>query len=347
MRSSLARTKPRIGIVSPDPNDDRQGVERFCHSLSKALNQRQFVTEVIPVSGARRDDFDLILTNSIHGVRTRVPRIHVFHGCAVPQIYRSHAEASLRWRAKFMAEASWREFRGGLGATRVSVANRCAREVRRWYGFKSRVIPNGIDTGVFKAMSKDAALETLGKELGAKSALFIGRPEWRKRPDIALQAATESGYRVFLASGRAFEGMTWLGSLDQTKLAAAIASADVVLMPAQYEACSLALLEALAVGTPVVTSDAGWVPDLVAAVPNYASLVAPVGDSAAFARALKFVDENPEAAASIAKDASEFVRSNNSLDNFGDDWAKMINGILDQERPEVSLDRKGRGGSDE
>lgn len=314
----------RLAIISPNPADNSQGVERFCHTLAGCLGGRGI--EAVVISRAEYDEtkYDIVLTNVFESLRTRLPRIHVYHGCHIPQIARSHAEASLRWRAKYMVEAGFREFIAGLGASRVSVSNSCAKELRRWYGFKSLVISNGIDTDVFRAVEKERARKALGLPPGQRMALFIGRPEWRKRPDIASAAAREHGYEMYLAAGRPYEGMHWLGKLSPETLALGICAADVILMPTQYEACSLALLEGLASGTPVVTTDAGWVPDLVVAVPEYAALVSPVGDSAAFSKCLGDLEGRLEAVSR----ARDHVRANNNLEEFGKNWAETIHSVL-------------------
>ncbi|WP_162250302.1 glycosyltransferase family 4 protein [Cellulomonas sp. Root485] len=309
--------------MSPDPDDRWQGVERFCHSLVGALNDLQHDAMVVSVDDAGIRNADVVITNAQVVVRTRQPRVHVYHGVALPQMLRSHAESSLRWRVKAAVAQSAAQFRAGVGAHRVSVSRSTARELRRVYGFGSTVLANGIDTTAFQPRS-----ETGDRGSGAadRTALFIGRPEWRKRPDIAVHAARALGYRILLAAGRPFDGMEWLGRLSESDLAAAIASADVVLMPTQYEACSLAFLEALAVGTPTVTTTAGWVPDLVAAVPDYALLVAKVGSAESFERALGRALDPP--ASEAMRHANAFVRQECSLESFGQRWSDFLQRVV-------------------
>lgn len=66
------------------------------------------------------------------------------------------------------------------------------------------------------------------------------------------------------------------GYLEQTKLPAFIAGADLLLMPSLYEGFGLPALEGMAIGTPVVVSDSGSLPEVV----GDAGLVVPLpGDA--------------------------------------------------------------------
>ncbi len=66
------------------------------------------------------------------------------------------------------------------------------------------------------------------------------------------------------------------GYLEQTKLPALITGADLLLMPSLYEGFGLPALEGMALGTPVVVSDGGSLPEIV----GDAALVVPLrGDS--------------------------------------------------------------------
>jgi glycosyltransferase involved in cell wall biosynthesis len=65
---------------------------------------------------------------------------------------------------------------------------------------------------------------------------------------------------------------------------------DVLVSAAEVEACSRAILEAMACGTPVVAADAGGNPELVA--PGETGLLFPHGDAHALAAALRTLTED-------------------------------------------------------
>jgi glycosyltransferase involved in cell wall biosynthesis len=323
---------PLVTIVSPEPTDNSQGVERFCHLLTDALTGAGMDASVVGVDDETIAEADLVITNAFTKVRGARRRLHVHHGCAIPQCLQSHAEATLRWRVKSAIGMAYREYRAARGAFRVSVSGQCAAEVKKWYGLSSAVIPNGVDTSVFRSRERSQARESVGVAQESRIALFVGRPEWRKRPDIALAAARAQGYELMMASSRDFSGARWQGSLPPADLATWIAAADVVLMPSQYEACSFALLECLAVGTPIVTTRVGWVPDLLRAVPSYAHLTSRPGDLAAFTDSLA----NLESSQTGAAEASDYVRTKRNLSVFNTQWSRLVAELLSTDRGRCS-----------
>jgi glycosyltransferase involved in cell wall biosynthesis len=76
---------------------------------------------------------------------------------------------------------------------------------------------------------------------------------------------------------------------------------DVLASAAEAEACSRAMLEAMASGVPVVAADAGGNPELV--LPEDTGLLFPPGDVAAFAAAMGRLCEDRQARAAMGRNA--------------------------------------------
>jgi glycosyltransferase involved in cell wall biosynthesis len=312
----------RIAVVSPDPADNSGGVERFCHTLREALSSRGADVEVVDAERLRRLRHDLVVTNGMLGGRTPAPRIHVYHGCWVDHVRLGYRhDASLPWRMRFLAGGAAREVRAGRGAYRVAVSDSTAAEVGRWYRYRiHRVIPHAVDTDTFTPVDRAGARRWLGLAAEERLALFVGRAEARKRPALAAGLAAQTGYRLLFAGAGSLPGADGLGVLAPRRLAAWVQAVDVVLSTSAYEGSGLAILEALAAGTPVVATRTGCVPTLLRHIPEYRELTAPVDDRAGLAAALNSL---PRCGEAVVK-ASWYVRREHGMARFTDDWATAV-----------------------
>jgi glycosyltransferase involved in cell wall biosynthesis len=95
--------------------------------------------------------------------------------------------------------------------------------------------------------------------------VIVGK--WGWKTDAVRKALDTSRYR---------EAIHLPGYRPQDALPPIIAAADLLLMPSRYEGFGLPALEAMAVGTPVVASDRGALPETV----GDAGLVLPLDDAA-------------------------------------------------------------------
>ena len=87
----------------------------------------------------------------------------------------------------------------------------------------------------------------------------------------------------------------WTGHLaDESLLAAAMAEAEALVLPSEYEAFGLVLLEALAQGTPVIASRVGGIPEFIE--PERSGLLVPPHDAPALAEAMARIRSDPAAA---------------------------------------------------
>lgn len=120
-------------------------------------------------------------------------------------------------------------------------------------------------------------------------------------PGIGLVFAGPAGWDdgeldQAIASSRHRDRIRRLGWVGGTDRAGLLAGATVVAYPSRYEGFGLVPLEAMAAGTPVVTTAAGAVPEIVAD----AAVVVPVGDAAALAEVLSGLLADDERRADLA-----------------------------------------------
>lgn len=141
--------------------------------------------------------------------------------------------------------------------------------------YKHTLIPNGIDTGIFRPIDKRAARDILNLPQDAKFILFgaVNTDDYYKGYDL-LQAALKKIYTpntrcLVFGYSTAKKGNNhlqthYLGYIhDQISLAIIYSAADVFVCPSRAESFSNTTLEALACGVPVVAFPVGAIPEMV------------------------------------------------------------------------------------
>jgi glycosyltransferase involved in cell wall biosynthesis len=112
------------------------------------------------------------------------------------------------------------------------------------------VVPNGVDP-VFRPD---------GERVEGDYVLAVGTLEPRKNLGAAVEGAALAGVELRVAGMSGWGGVTvetWVGEPTDEVLAALIRGARCLVYPSLYEGFGLPILEAMACGTPVVTSRGG------------------------------------------------------------------------------------------
>jgi glycosyltransferase involved in cell wall biosynthesis len=112
-----------------------------------------------------------------------------------------------------------------------------------------RVVPNGVDV-VFAPAPSD-------NESRGDYVLAVGTLEPRKNLARVVEAASLTGVQLRVVGVRGWGGVDvpgWVGEVPDTELAALYRDARCVVYASLYEGFGLPVLEAMASGTPVVTS---------------------------------------------------------------------------------------------
>jgi glycosyltransferase involved in cell wall biosynthesis len=124
------------------------------------------------------------------------------------------------------------------------------REVLDVSGDRVRVVPNGVDP-VFRPN---------GPAASGDYVLAVGTLEPRKNLACAVAAAELAGVELRVVGARGWGGVDvpgWVGTPGDDELAALYRGARCLLYPSLYEGFGLPVLEAMASGTPVVTTRGG------------------------------------------------------------------------------------------
>lgn len=192
---------------------------------------------------------------------------------------------------------------------RIAVSSALAVNVRELIGeaHPVHVIPNGVDTDVFRPMDRNAARRELGWQVDAKYVVSVGQvreikgfdrlvavwPEVRRRAGDArlVLVGPSIGERAYerrlwdLVRRHELDGIvTHVGRQEPGQIARMLAAADAFALATRSEGWCNAIHEALAVGTPVVATDVGGNREQI--TDGRLGLLVPCGDAAALAGAL-------------------------------------------------------------
>ena len=286
------------------------------------------------VRAARRSDVPVLATNHF------MPENLLHH---VPVVRRFPRTAG---------RLAWRDLeRVYAGADLVSVPTPRAAELLSSATTlrPAEVVSCGIDLERFSVRRAAGAP-------GGSTLLFVGRLEQEKHVDelLAALARLPRGLRarlevVGMGSLRpALESLArtlgvagsvrFLGAVDDEALLAAYVRADVFVMPGTAELQSLATLEAMATGLPVVAADAMALPHLVRH--DVSGRLYVPGDVEALAGELGLLLEDPTLRARLGRGARAVARTHAltaTLATFERHYAALAGGRPSAELPEPGL----------
>jgi glycogen synthase len=188
---------------------------------------------------------------------------------------------------------------------------------------------------------------------GGPMLLFFGRLEWEKgaqdliaalprirrsHPGTRLVVAGKGRHQAQLVEdarkARVRRSVDFVGHLSDSELVAALAAADVVVLPSRYEPFGIVALEAAAAGAPLVASTAGGLGEVV--VHGQTGLAFTPGDIEGLAASVRAVLDDPAAARRRAKAAKARLSS-----DF--DWAQIAAATVEVYRSAVVKDRAPLG----
>lgn len=136
---------------------------------------------------------------------------------------------------------------------------------------KAVLIPNCVDT--------DALPSAAPREAGVKTALFLGwvvptkgvgelveawgrlnPPGWR----LDIVGPFDEGYRDALLAGNAADNLRFLGQLPHAEAMERMAACDLFVLPSYTEGFPNVVVEAMALGRPIIATRVGAIPEMLA-----------------------------------------------------------------------------------
>jgi len=195
--------------------------------------------------GRRARSLDVLHCTTFRGpVAARIPTVLTVHDLAILRA----PEVFPRWHRLYGRVGLERVLRAADAIVAVSSFSRAETiELARVPPERVRVVPHGVDS-IFTAA---------GPRAEGDYVLAVATLEPRKNLGRAVDAAREAGVELRVVGARGWGGVEvdgWVGEIPDAELAALYRGAACVLYPSLYEGFGLPVLEAMACGTPVVTS---------------------------------------------------------------------------------------------
>jgi glycosyltransferase involved in cell wall biosynthesis len=197
----------------------------------------------------REHDADLLHCPTYRGpLRPARPLVVTVHDLAVFR----HPEAFNRWTRSYSPRIVPRVLAAARRVIAVSdFTRRELMELLRVPDEKIRVVPNGVDD----------EFTSEGPAADGEYVLAVGTLEPRKNLSRLVEAARRNDVELRVVGARGWggvevggNGVRWLGEVSDAELARLYRGALCVAYPSLYEGFGIPVLEAMACGTPVVTT---------------------------------------------------------------------------------------------
>jgi len=309
-------------------------ISHFTNLLGATLALRNVPRHDVTIAGS----YDAALALGWAGVAPRTPLVFLFHS----EFYSEWVQLRTLARhllQRYMAAAERRVF--ASSSRIVAVSQFSARQIRSRApraADRVRVVPTGVDTQYFTpAADKAAARAELGMSADEPLVLGVGRLAGVKQFDrlvTAFSVACARGLvaKLVIAGGGpertkldnliATYGMQdriqLAGYCDPPQLRAFMQAADLQVCSSAFENLSLALLEGMACGTPVMGTPGGGTPELVE--PIDPGLVLENDHAHTLADALPIWLGDRQRLASLGQRARELA-----VERY--DWERVVDGL--------------------
>jgi glycosyltransferase involved in cell wall biosynthesis len=283
-------------------------VPEFAHRASAALRTLPVRPDIIHANGYTLDTPHHI--NTSHFVHASWRRSPVHTARLRRDLYGAYqwtySAMNARWERKAYTEARL-----------VAAVSERVRQELIAAGVPSEkvcVVVNGVDLAEFAPGPEDRA--SLGLPSGVPLALFVGDIRTPRKNLDTILAALKTLPGLHLAVVGAVAASPYPALAERLGVAARthfldfrrdvsrlMRAADLFVFPSRYEACSLALLEAMASGMPIVTAETTGGAELVT---RDCGIVLPSpDDTEALSAALRSLMESPSYRAAMGKAARE------------------------------------------
>lgn len=205
---------------------------------------------------------------------------------------------------------------------------------------KIQIHPVGVDLEIFrrpcgKSPRKEGQIVLLSvgrlvEEKGYEYALRAIQILKERTPNILYRiiggGPLENDLKKLTLSLSLFETVQFWGPASQEEVLQNLQEADIFVLSSVSEALGLSLIEAQALGLPVVATRVGGVPEAV--LDGRTGFLVPERDSRALAEKIQFLIEHPEVCREMGQRGREYVRENYDIHQLNYQLEKFFSELL-------------------
>lgn len=314
---SSIHIKPGNNLYNPFPEKIRKGIWKKIVPSSRNVNGydfRDFLAELKTFYNAKRVNADVV--HSLYGDDQLNMLLKFRHklNCALVGSYHLPARSEFVQRvAKTGAYKRLNRLDAG-----IVVSNSMVGEYEKWIGQgKVFFVPHGIDTGIFSPADNDI----INQRDHLKVLVVGGHGRDWDVVEKVIQEFRGQKYRIefhAVVPGKVKERLNHLDNLrlytgiPEDELINLYRDSGVVLLPVKFATANNSLLEALACGTPVISTNTGGIPDYLDETCGW---LMPRDDVKSIVQLLEELLEHPD----VIKSKSEAAR----VKAMKFDWGKI------------------------
>jgi glycosyltransferase involved in cell wall biosynthesis len=218
----------------------------------------------------------------------------------------------------------------------VCISQNMQTKVEEIYGYSDSILVyNGVDESIFKPENYDKSSLCIkfGIPSDKKILFFSGNPTRRKGGDLLPGIMNELGddYVLLLTGGLREKGsfhlpnIMTMGKMTLGDLILLYNISDVFLFPTRLEGCCLSILEAMACGAPVVTTNTSSMPEQI--IDGKGGYLCPMDDVSAFVEAIRHLAEDEELRARMGRFNRQRILDHFTLEKMTREYLKVYRKI--------------------
>lgn len=193
---------------------------------------------------------------------------------------------------------------------------------------KTVLIPNGIDLEKFKfykgkrekflISTTSTLIPRNGIDILVEAVGIVAKKYPQLKLRIAGEGPMEAELKKMIKALKIGSNVEFLGTLKHSEIPKLVNKSHLFIRPSRFEGFGVSFVEAMALGTPVITCPVGGIVDFI--YDKETGLLIPPEDPKSLAKAIEFAFENPKKIERIVRNARGLVE-----ERYG--WEKITDGL--------------------